>query len=338
MCTSPDPAGCGEEVEYELSQADHPRLANPFYDELRSRYPRAFRRKGSASSVASDVSSVYGARRKLKTKPPVRGDKSSLPPRPPGGGTDGSISGTPRRSSYHVPSSPRTEYLHSIRRASVCSDVDDTGSVTSTMSLKDRLDRNKESWRDLLFKENVPVRRKLGKRMTRSREIAQPVENGAVKPPTDHTLSLLDLRAKLERDLNSQPEDSHNTSDAGKHLAHQSRAKRYASPDSQNDSAVDMETGSAHCSPADRASAASKQRHPHSPHDPSFSSPPPMCSPLSATGGQTLDTRLRGVPPPPPPRDDGTHALSDALLSSLTTPPPPAPTKGTTIHSLKKCS
>ena len=61
--TAASVCGGDEVIEYELDPRRHPRLSSPFFTHLRDRFPSAFRRRTSVSSVSSsETLSVFGSK------------------------------------------------------------------------------------------------------------------------------------------------------------------------------------------------------------------------------------------------------------------------------------
>lgn len=104
-------------IEFEIPSANHPRLNTPFYIELRKKYPKAFRRKASLSSLFSEPDGKAATRAGLHPKP----------------STDSTITGTSKRSPKPCVSLQRSD---------------------SILSLKERWQQNQEQWKRL--KEQSP--------------------------------------------------------------------------------------------------------------------------------------------------------------------------------------
>lgn len=239
-----------DEVEYELSEAEHPRLTEPFYGELRKKYPRAFRRRTSvssacsvSSSVCSDTSGVYGTRRTPRSQVLSPRDPHSLPPRPPPSG---------RRTTK---STSRDENGYEDHKRINLSRSD---SVTSTCSLKERLRKNQEGFKRLLSDENDPLKAYKARtpRSNHSSKQRNSSNGSHASPESRHIngdVASGDAARTFQELQNTTSNSARNSDSSWKRTeadaARQARAKRFASPDSQNDSAVDVDTASVHSSP-----------------------------------------------------------------------------------------
>lgn len=242
-----------------LDPASHPRLSTPFYQQLRVKYPQAFQRRSSSTSMTSEVSSVCPDHSYLDTTSD-HSPQNGLPPRPPlptcsrkgvnfcvdgsrHDSGDTSIVGCPQRrhrsrlaERSRVPTPLQGILKKDTPFPGTQSTVTDT-SVSSPLSLKERLKQNQETFRHLMSDENSPF----GRRKTSCSNKAASL---SASLPLNTVQSVCTDGPVPERSL----------ADGGnrKHV----RTKRFASPDSMQDSAVDMDSASVQSVQMDTAGIA----------------------------------------------------------------------------------
>ena len=267
---SDDSSDSGTEVEIEIST---PRLCTPEFDALRQKFPIAFRRRTSLASVCSDASSIYsgsmiiGAVRSRRSRQrsrtegsrslldqPRSGGLEGLPPRPPPK-EDMSIKGGKRtvgkapKGILKKDESPRGYHERGKER------IQEQGKMNGTetgLSLKERLRRNREEMRALLAEERLPFRNKV-------KEDTHKQTNGLDTPlelpytPKESIRTLQELQnqviPKPTTPRSPRTRDGRTLLDhlkSGKHA----RSKRFESPDSAHDSAVDMDSASTQSNPS----------------------------------------------------------------------------------------
>ena len=235
-----------------LNPVAHPRLSTPFYQQLRVKYPQAFQRRSSVTSMTSELSSICpdGSPNDTSGWSPENG-LSTRPPLPPcsrkgvnfcvegfrSDGEDISIVGTSPRSHHSlsferdcIPMSLQGILKKDSPLSSYHSATNDT-SDRSLLSLKERLKRNRETFRHLMCDENSPFGR-------RKKSCSQSL------PPKD----------KMDVSAASMMSNGMQNVCIDEHVSKRSltpggsrkrvRTKRFASPDSTHDSAVDMDSAS----------------------------------------------------------------------------------------------
>jgi hypothetical protein len=175
-----DDSSDGEvEVEVEIST---PRLCTSEFDAMRQKYPVAFRRRTSLSSVCSGASSIYSGsmiigevrhrvtHKRSKTegsrssynKP---GASSSLPPRAP-----------PRNKKQEHGKTQKT--VNNENGYQAHGDDESSENTGPKISLKERLRRNREEMRALLSKDNLPFKHKL-----KEETVEEKYSNASAKSP-----------------------------------------------------------------------------------------------------------------------------------------------------------
>ena len=232
-----------------LDPTAHPRLSTPFYRQLRVKYPQAFQRRTSSTSMTSEASSICLPPSHLD-KVNGHGPLNGLPPRPPmpscsRKGVNFSMEASRRETDTSIVGCPQWQHCSRLtERSRVPTPLQSilkkdtpfpgnqsavTGaSAGSSLSLKERLKRNRETFRHLMSDENSPF----GRRKTSC-------DCSSIKAAS-HSASL-PLNA-AQTICTDGPMPKRSLADGGnrKHV----RTKRFASPDSTQDSAVDMDSAS----------------------------------------------------------------------------------------------
>ena len=235
----------GDDGDVFLNPVAHPRLSTPFYQQLRVKYPQAFQRRSSATSTTSELSSVcpHGSPNDVSVCSPENG----LSTRPPcsrkgvnfcvegcrSDGEDISVGASPRSHhnlSYEHDCVP-TSLQGILKKDSPLSSyrpVTDDASERSLLSLNERLKRNRETFRHLMSDENSPF----GRRKKSCNLPNDKIDVSATLMPSNGMLNVC-----IDEHV---PKRSLTPGSSRKHV----RTKRFASPDSTHDSAVDMDSAS----------------------------------------------------------------------------------------------
>ena len=238
----------GDDGDEFLNPVAHPRLSTPFYQQLRVKYPQAFQRRSSITSVTSELSSIcpHGS--------PNDSPENGLcmrPPLPPcsrkgvnfcveecrSDGEDISIVGTSPRS-HHSLSFERDCIPTSLQGIlkkdapfSSSQSVTNNTSERSLLTLKERLKRNRETFRHLMCDENSPF----GRRKKSCSQSSLPKDKMDVSAASMMSNGMQNVC--IDEHV---PKRSLTPGGSRKHV----RTKRFASPDSTHDSAVDMDSAS----------------------------------------------------------------------------------------------
>lgn len=233
----------GDDGNEFLDPVAHPRLSTPFYQQLRVKYPQAFHRRSSVTSMTSEVSSVCPTHSyNISGQSPVNW-LPSRPPLPPclrkgvnfcvDGRThdneDTSIVGCCQRQhrSWLADRSSVPTPLQGILKKdtpfSSAQSITNDASTGLALSLKERLKKNRETFQHLMSDENSPFSRR--------------------KKSCDQGF-LGNDKAALSSVQSNSIMNARKDGTVQKRTLAKVRTKRSASPDSTQDSAIDMDSAS----------------------------------------------------------------------------------------------